>query len=471
MRVDLSRYTHLDLRSLSLMRIGIGLALLWTNLERICYVGSHYSDLGVVPRAEIFHEGFLYHDPWRFFAPHLLSGDWRFEAALFVLAIILASLLILGFKTDWITPLCWFLECSAQTRNPMVLHVGDLFLKIVLFWGMFLPWSRHFTLFSHKPVRNRDSDSDSDSVSSGWTAAFILQIAAAFFLAGWAKKGSAWIEDRSALYIVLNSEFFTHGLARILLPHKTMLNWVTFSVVWLERIGPLFFLWPFGRGSVRTATVWTFIVMITFFSSCIPLRYGFLAISAALIGLLPSSFWRSPTKESPKYALWRLADFVPIAILACVLFNNTSWLNGFTRLHASTRLAARFFFLHQRWGMYTPSPTNWNGWIVLPGALSDGRQIDLFQEGQALSWEKPKRLHSSFGSSKWLTYFEILVDGEGQSYYPYLGRYFCRGWNQTHSGNSRLRTIQVDLVSNYNELGGTQTKKIETLWRQECDVS
>ncbi len=83
----------IDLRSLGLFRILIGLLIMLDLCVRATSIGAHYTDAGVVPRQLVFDYG---EQPW-FFSFHMLSGDIILQIVLFLLAGLSALLLAVGF--------------------------------------------------------------------------------------------------------------------------------------------------------------------------------------------------------------------------------------------------------------------------------------------------------------------------------------------------------------------------------------
>ncbi len=85
----------IDLRSLAAFRIGMGALLLENLASRLPYVGAFYADDGVLPRALL---DAAVPDPAPL-ALHALSGDVAFQVALFVLALVFAAMLTVGWYT------------------------------------------------------------------------------------------------------------------------------------------------------------------------------------------------------------------------------------------------------------------------------------------------------------------------------------------------------------------------------------
>lgn len=127
-----------DLRALALMRIWVAGIILIDLAIRATDLEAHYSNMGVLP-LHVLHQHL-----WlpQFFSFHTLSGLWQFQLILFALAALCALCLLLGYKTRIATVLSWLLLLSLQNRNPLVIQGGDHLLRMLLFWGMFLPWGK-----------------------------------------------------------------------------------------------------------------------------------------------------------------------------------------------------------------------------------------------------------------------------------------------------------------------------------------
>ena len=132
-----------DLRSLAAFRVGLGLALLFDLLGRLCDLEAHYSDTGVLPRDLLFQT-----TDSIVLSLHVLGGSVVFEALLFVLAGIVAVLLVLGWNTRWMAIISWIFLASLHARNPMILNPGDSLLLTLTFLGMFLPIEKQYSMDS-----------------------------------------------------------------------------------------------------------------------------------------------------------------------------------------------------------------------------------------------------------------------------------------------------------------------------------
>ena len=119
----------LDLRSIAILRISMGLLIFYDLAYRCLSFTEHYTNRGAIPH-ELFSRTNL-------ISLHNLSDTAFIQATLFGLQMILAIALALGFKTRIVSVLSWILLVSLQNRSQMMWYPGDPILVIVLFWGCF----------------------------------------------------------------------------------------------------------------------------------------------------------------------------------------------------------------------------------------------------------------------------------------------------------------------------------------------
>src|SRR5688572_9815408 len=133
-----------DLRALAIMRIWLAGIILIDLAIRATDLEAHYGNWGVLPLPALHHHWYnQFH-----ISVHTFSGLWQAQAFLFLLNAGFAFMLLLGYKTRVATIVCWFLMLSLQNRNPLILQGGDDLFRMLLFWGIFLPWQRFYSLDS-----------------------------------------------------------------------------------------------------------------------------------------------------------------------------------------------------------------------------------------------------------------------------------------------------------------------------------
>ncbi len=119
-----------DLRSLASLRIALGLLVFCQSILLACDFGAFYQADGVLPPSA-----------W---------GEPFLRALIFVAVPLFAISLLVGFLTRLATLLCFACLVIIQNANPQILQGGDMLLRLLLFWSLFLPlglkWSVDVTL-------------------------------------------------------------------------------------------------------------------------------------------------------------------------------------------------------------------------------------------------------------------------------------------------------------------------------------
>ncbi len=273
-----------DLRSLAIMRVGVALLILADLGLRATSIVEFYTDQGFLPRKYIFASY-----GWHPISLHALSGSWQFEAFLFGVAAFFALLLLVGYKTKLVTIVSFLLLLSLQNRNLVVLLGGDYILRLLLFWGMFVPWNARFSLDSMNSIRLKSLP---NRVFSLGIAGYILQICFIYFFAAMLKTGAAWNKDYSAVYYAVHFQLLATPFAGILayLP-LNVLSLITYSTRLLEILAPFLILSPFYTPYLRLLAIFLLTGMHLGFKAAMALGiFPFIDI-VSLFGLLPTLFW------------------------------------------------------------------------------------------------------------------------------------------------------------------------------------
>jgi len=200
----------LDLRSLALFRVLLAVLLILDLCFRAVYLRDHYTDFGVLPRADLLTEF-----PNRFyFSLHMIHGSTLFQVILFVLAGVVALMLLVGYRTRTALILSWIFLSSVQVRNEMITDGGDGILMVFLFWAIFLPLGANYSIdsCSRAPAKRILPE----GICTAATAAFILQICFVYWFTSILKTDVVWREEGTAVYYALSVDAFAMPLARML---------------------------------------------------------------------------------------------------------------------------------------------------------------------------------------------------------------------------------------------------------------
>ena len=212
------------------------------------------------------------------------------QALLFLFAALVAIALLIGYRTRFASILSWALFVSLCTRNPYIVQGGEMLLRVVLFWGMFLPWGAVYSVDS--------AWQDGSSPKPPWqhlswgTAAYVIQIISMYWFTVLLKSGPQWWSEGSAVYYALSIDQLVTPIGKLMaeLP-ESLLKLVTWKVTAFEIVGPLLILAPVRKGWVRLYTTLCFIALqtaflLSFFIGIFPL-IGIIS----MFFFLPSVFW------------------------------------------------------------------------------------------------------------------------------------------------------------------------------------
>ena len=501
----LSELFGLDLRSLAALRIctaGLILLDLWIRSRDLA---AHYSDGGILPRSVLFN---LASNDW-FLSIHTSSGAWQFQCILFVIAAVFAVSLLLGYRTRLVTVVLWCLLLSLQNRNTMILEGADVLLRLIVFWGMFLPWGARCSL---DRLACPDHDAEANQVSSPATLAFSLQIVLVYVFSAVLKTGNEWRVDGSALYFALSCDMFVTPFGRQLLNlPREFLESITFSLWWLEAVGMFFLFVPIYNALFRLAVIAAFVglhfgiwvsmsvglfpligatAMVAFVPGVVWNVLGRLRLFKAVVSVcssigqrlrehlpaLPSGF-SITTKQSPAGKILALLFLAYIVMWnlgtrenATVGMRNVEWVGLLTRTD-------------QKWDMFAPYPIKDDGWYVIEGTLMDGSTIDLSRYAmdgstrRAVKWEKPATVSATYSTSRWQKYMSRLWLRIDSGHRLYFARFICRRWQSEHPSESRLENFRIyymlEVTQKYAMLEVTQkyakpTVRKTLVWDHGC---
>lgn len=280
----LRRWLGLDLRSLALFRIGLGLILLVDIWQRSLDLEAHYTDFGVLPREALFGP-FLRPDQWTI---HAASGGSVWITALFIVQALVAFLFLIGWRTRLMNLFCWLLWVSLLARNPIVQQGGDLLLKCVLFWGLFCP------LGSRWSVDAALNDMDGEGESGPWLGVGGIALMAQLLLLYWCtvilKLHPAWGSGQ-ALMMALQLDLFSLPLGEALRDYPGLVYVMSYAAVSVEAVGPLLMLIP---SPDRSARAWAAVLMIGFhigIALCLAVGLFSAICAVTWLAMMPGVVW------------------------------------------------------------------------------------------------------------------------------------------------------------------------------------
>lgn len=470
---------EVDLRALAFARLGVGTILSWDLFQRALALRAHYTDAGVLPLSE------MYHHAWGAYrhSLHALSGGAGWQIVLFALAAGAALALLLGWQTRWATLVCWVLTVSLQNRNTLLLTGGDTVLRMLLLWGIFLPWGARWSvdaLLGGHPEDGSDGDEGTRpagaTVASAGTAGWMVQVALVHLMAGLLKTAPEWRANFHALYYALSLDQFQLPLGGLLLElPQPVLQGLTLSVMVAELILP-FLLFPtfLFQGPHRDLIrgVAAGILMSFHVGLLLTLALGLFPwinlVSLAVF--LPAAVWdrleglgravralvRRPAvllaklprplrSGSPDAALplprWQsgLAMFL---LSLVVLWNFASWNRELIPFPRPLRPLVLTLRMDQYWNLFAPRPLKDDGWWVAIGKQANGELVDAVHGGPPPA-AKPEDVSARFDSFRWRKYERRMWLRRHSGLRPAWVRWMCREWKESHGGEEALVEVQL----------------------------
>lgn len=485
----------LDVRSLALLRVSLGLLILVDLSLRVPDLRAHYTDFGVLPR-DVAISRFV--NEWCL-SINFISGTLLAQGVLLGLAAICGFALLIGYWTTLATLLSWLFLISLHSRNPMIVDSGDILLHLLIFWSLFLPLGASYSLDNIlKPGVLRPA-----RVVSMGSAALILQICFVYWFTAVLKTDQSWHREGSAVYYALSLDSFATRIGLWLRQFPSVTTALTFSTLTLEAFGPYLLFTPVANGPIRCLTIVLFLGLHAGIGLCLDLGiFPFIMLTTWLC-LLPSWFWEKSSipqdfspdqkkrmrkwlrrwfglrpqirwigEESPPR--WRTVlstMFCAACLIYVFLWNlRTTDFDKYSHyLPPDYNWIGYVIRIDQMWNMFAPKPLLDDGWYVIPARLKNGKEIDLMSGQSPVQWEKPSLVAPLYRNQRWRKYLLNLWERENSGHRLYFGRYLCRNWNASHKGDETLQTFGIYFMKE-TTLPNGKVAPIEKviLWNHSC---
>lgn len=280
----ISESVRMDTRALSCMRIGIGVILLADLVSRITQLKLYYTDEGLFPVAWM-HQ--IRWEKW-YFSIHAWSGSVTWQYLLFGMAILAAVCILLGYFTRLALLISWVLLISLQNRNQLLLNGGDVLLRMLLLWSIFLPLENHFSLRKSK---------EPESLYAIPALAFTLQLFFVYFSASVLKSQGVW-QQGIAIERILSHQHLLSSLGKSFFGISAKWSFLNYLILYAQTFIPfLLFVdgFKYRLRSLALAFLFLFHLAIALFFDLGIFPY---VNMVALIGLIPSEWFGVNTNKN-----------------------------------------------------------------------------------------------------------------------------------------------------------------------------
>jgi hypothetical protein len=468
----LQKELSLDVRALSWMRICLGLVLIADWIIRMQSTVAHYTNAGVLPQQ------ILIDYQWKegFYSLFMWSDSLAWQYFLFFAAIVFSFFFTIGYFTRLSNLVVWVLLCSVHARNPFILQAGDELLRMALFWGIFLPLGKMYSVDAfHK--KDLQEDQAGKTVFNIQSMGLMILVFGVYFFSALQKTSPEWRSAGTAIYYALSLDQMALPLGKVLLNYPGLCKALTHVVFYTELIAPLLFFIPYKNKLFRAIGIALLVILQIGIASTLFVGLFFCIGISTLIALLPSSAidWissRAPrfTKHIPVAAwfsrvlpsfagirkaigkgLQKIDNFYTKTILQfallfilciCTIWNLGNLHTGLT-VTGPFRTLTYFLRIDQNWGMFSPGVFKDDGWFVLEGETDDNKQkIDLYRNGQPVSYDKPDYVLKYIPDDRWRKFGENYIMIDYEYIRPAYCRYMIDKWNREHKDNP-VHSLQV----------------------------
>jgi hypothetical protein len=436
-----SAYYTLDLRALAIMRIGVAFLVLLDLYIRSDDLYAFYNTQGLLPT----HLAFQFVGKPGIWSLCNFFQSFNWIIFLFIANVIFAILFLFGYKTRLSNLILWLLTLSFQNRNLFILQAGDDLLRLILFWGLFLPWQYYFS-FEKKNL----SILKPHALAS---VAYLLLIASVYFFSALLKNSPQWQTEGSAIYFALSLDTIKGAYGDWLYQFPWLMKTLTYFIYYLEFLIPILILWPSKNGKLRGLAF--ILILFTHSAFGIFLNVGlfYLISIVCALGLISKptldNFLSQSNKNSDMKSSnlntfkYRLENFCIIICLTLSLSINFSSLN-YVNYQPKKQIMYLVYFLRldQYWGMFAPAVPNQNKWLVHEAFNGVGQTYDIKNNEPLVSFSKPNNFKIMFKNDRWRKYCENLQSNQFTFLQPIYCKFILRNWNEKHP-EDKMTTLNL----------------------------
>lgn len=461
---------RIDTRSLAVFRICIGLIVVVEVLLRARNFSLFYTEGGLIPQAVATGR-----TGESAFSVYFYTTDSTVIAVLFAIQILVALLLVVGYRTRTATVLTFLLMVSLDHHNPIVLSYADTLLRLLLFWAIFLPLGERWSIDAVHADRE-----PRQTVATFATALALGQMCYMYVRNGIHKlEGDAWL-DGTATPTILARDDFTFLLGEYTHHMTPLLELGTYLWTGMMLFGFLLF---FAPGRLRYPLLPLYFGGHALFALTVRIGMFPYVAMAGLLLFIPPQFWRDGDRllgwsgiettrlrtqlsrlthsgdYAPQFELFPeqfrtdfyniLLGIIVVTIALMLVVGGLQFVgvvSDDTNHDREVRAVAATFSIDQPdWTVFAPNPGTTDRYYVFPAETESGDLVDVYNE-RNLTWDRPgQQLQHQYGTYRERFYMNTIRRSSSDDDPPkILADHLCERWEEEH-GES-LVTINMWVV-------------------------
>ncbi len=296
---------------LSLLRIGVAITLIAKIIAEFKYAYLIYGSQGIVQG--VINEKIF--TPYTLTLHHVSSifsgfiAESNFITVFFIIYLILAIFLLLGYKTRVVAFACWLFHVCLFNNSPLVSYGVDSFLMSLLFYCFIFPTQLTYSIDCLIKRYNYDNK------TLRYYQLFLqLHLCIVYGVAGLAKlRGATWLDGEAVWYAINQPQFYSYFTASLIdfaAKNPIIIYLLTWGTLFAE-IGYSFFIW---MKKVRVFFFISIILMHLFIGIVMNLQLFALAMIAFNIAAFGTVVY-ADVKEMVRMPRRRvMKKIVPIAV-------------------------------------------------------------------------------------------------------------------------------------------------------------
>ncbi|QDU95229.1 HTTM domain-containing protein [Lignipirellula cremea] len=471
-RRKLGEWFGIDLRSLAIFRIALGLIVCFDLCDRLRDFEAMYAETGIMP-LQLARDWWPSPAQWSIF---FLSSSDTFTLGVFLAGIVLSLLMIVGCCTRLGTVGCWVVMVSSSYRFPLVDMGGEALVRYLLFWSMFLPLGRCWSFDAW-----RRPTIDPRPVANVLTFCLMMQVCIMYFTAAyWKGRTKAWRQGMGLIH-ALWMDVFTRPLGDWILAHPRVAKVLNYAALAQEGCGVLFAFSPFYTKPLRLLTAIAFFAFHISIELTMSVSWFSYASLVAWVVFLPdityeNRFWRLPVAPERKPVVvvprtrWGLAGMTALSVFYLFSLATTVILilalflpQVDKNMPQIVRVQGDLCALPQGWMMFS-APPKLNIWFAAEARLRNGEVLDLLS-GKPFTNQKPADLCTYYENFRWRQIFILLPDRKAR-YPEQVARVLAQRWNDRHAEEEQvvsLKFYHMQESSDPSKKGDFDRKLLATL--------
>jgi hypothetical protein len=461
---------QIDMAPVSAFRILFGIQLFNWVWQLYPNLAAFFTDEGILPRRDV-----LLQYSERITILGMLGQTWQ-VAIVWALALVVAVLLTVGWRSRLMSFLAFVVVSSFSWRDPLILDGSDLVFRLMPLWMTFSDCGARYSLDA---MARRERGETTGFGFALPVRVLELQVAWIYLATGIEKMaGTAWPGGVANWYALQLEHTFGRWWAEPVATNLTLVAISTYWTLFVEHAFIVLAMLPSKMTRVLAALL------------AASLQFGILTLMnvgnfpvimlSTLVLFLPaewvdrvatrtgSAFRRRVQPRVLAYAdgvahdaaralpapvrlpaaavtVERVALSLGLITLAALAFATAvprQWES--VRPNGELGSLLRTLSLDQRWDMFAPDPARSDGWMTMPAVMADGSTMDLLTGGLV---DDSSERYSDPLYTRWAKVQERIASAAYSDYRQEYARQFCRSRNlHLGPGEVPIKTFDVHYV-------------------------